>query len=203
MSESPSEATTEILQDASLADEERLQRLVPLVYDQLRAAAQAALNHERPDHTLQATALVHEAFLKLAGGRQLPWANRAHFYAAAAEAMRRILLDHARSRNRHKRGGPGQTRVDLEHLTLGGGENIPDFVILDDALRRLETEAPEMAAVVRLRYFAGLDIADTAAALGVSTPTVKRRWVWARAWLYRALGEDDDEGAMREDESDG
>jgi len=168
----------------------RAEELLPLVYTQLRAAAQANLDRERAGHTLQATALVHEAYLKLVGPRALPWRSRAHFYAAAAEAMRRILVDHARSRATLKRSDAGARRAALELTALPDPHSDDEnsgFLILDSALSRLEGVDPDAAAVVRLRYFAGLDIDSTAAALGVSSATVKRTWAFARAWLKDAI----------------
>jgi RNA polymerase sigma factor (TIGR02999 family) len=166
---------------------QRVECLLPLVYDQLRAVAQRALTAERPDHTLEATALVHEAYLKLVGEREIPWASRAHFYVAAAEAMRRVLLDHARARGRVKRGG------DRARLALSDVADLAtkpeEIVRFDEAFRRLEGESPEAAAIVRLRFFAGLSVEQTADALGVSTSTVDRRWAFARAWLYQALSD--------------
>lgn len=164
----------------------RAETLLPLVYDELRAAAQACLARERPGHVLQATALVHEAYLKLVGPRALPWRNRAHFYAAAAEAMRRILVDHARARAAAKRGGPEARRAALELASLPDPRSELEssgFLILDAALVRLESVDPDAAAVVRLRYFAGLDVEGTAAVLDQSPATVKRTWAFARAWL--------------------
>ncbi len=165
-------------------------RLLPLVFDQLRRAAQRQLADERPGHTLSATALVHEAYLKLAGPREVSWAGRGHFYAAAAEAMRRILVDHARARAAHFRGGPGirRTAVNLASLPDPSSElESAGFLILHDAITRLEGVDAKAAAVVRLRYFAGLSIDQTAAALGVSAPTVKRTWTFARGWLKEAI----------------
>jgi len=164
----------------------RVERLLPLVYGQLRAVAERALAAERPGHLLQATALVHEAYLKLVGEREVPWANRAHFYAAAADAMRHILLDHARAAHRVKRGGGRnvQSLTDVAALASGDSDQIVRF---DDAFRRLEAESPDAAAVVRLRFYSGLSVEHTAAALGVSTSSVDRRWAFARAWLYRRL----------------
>jgi len=176
--------------DAALSDAERAERLLPLVYEQLRAAAQRALRAERTGHTLQATALVHEAFLKLVGPREVPWQNRAHFYAAAAEAMRRILVDHARARAAERRGGPDARRaaIDLAGLPDPASEQqSAGFLILDEAIARFSAVDPEAAAVVRLRYFAGLSVDDTASALGVSAPTVKRAWTFARAWLKETI----------------
>ena len=164
--------------------------LLPLVYDQLRREAQRRMAGERPDHTLQATALVHEAYLRLVGDRRIPWQNRAHFYAAAAEAMRRILLDHAKARGRDKRGG-GRKRVPLSVADVAESWNFEETLSLDEALRRLVGRDPNIGRVVELRFFAGLSIDDTAEALGVSKATVKRRWEFGRTWLYRELTRDD------------
>ncbi len=187
MSEVSDSPTLSILLDETKDSAQRVECLLPFVYDQLRAVAQRALTAERPDHTLEATALVHEAYLKLVGEREIPWASRAHFYVAAAEAMRRILLDHARARGRVKRGG-GRARLTLSDVTDLATK--PDEIVrFDDAFRRLEGESPEAAAIVRLRFFAGLSVEQTAEALGVSTSTVDRRWAFARAWLYQAFRE--------------
>lgn len=186
MSAGPKPSQTEVPLDAATSAEQWL----PAVYAQLRAAAQRFLDGERQGHTLQATALVHEAFLRLAGPREVSWRNRAHFYAAAAEAMRRILVDHARARVAMRRGGGDSRRaaIALEGLPdLSSEEESAGFLILDDAIARLEQVDAQSAAVVRLRYFAGLDIEETAAALGVSAPTVKRAWTFARAWLRSSL----------------
>jgi RNA polymerase sigma factor (TIGR02999 family) len=172
------------------SEEQKVERLLPLVYDQLRAAAQQIMAAERTGHTLQATALVHEAYLKLAGPREIPWQNRAHFYAAAAEAMRRIVVDHARARVAGIRGGPEARRaaIQLDGLPdLSSVEESSGFLVLDEAIARFERADPQAATVVRLRYFAGLSVEQTAAALGVSEPTVKRAWAFARGWLHEAI----------------
>ena len=190
MTPEPNSPTLAILLDDQQDPARRAEKLLPLVYDQLRAAAQECLRRERPGHTLQATALVHEAFLKLVGPRDLPWQNRAHFYAAAAEAMRRILVDHARARAAQSRGGPEARRAALDLSTLpdpSSERESAGFLILDEAVSRLESVDPEAASVVRLRYFAGLDVEETAAALGVSIATVKRVWAFARGWLKEAI----------------
>ena len=149
------------------------------------------MNDERGEHTLQATALVHEAYLRLIGDAPVPWANRAHFFAAAAEAMRRILVEHARARQRVKRGGgPATTprRPPNGVLDLADESADPDEILmLDEAIRRLEQEDPEAARVVRLRFFAGLSVDETAEALGVSPSSVDREWAYARARLHRLL----------------
>lgn len=188
--EHPSDSATILLFAAAEGDRAAAARLLPLVYDQLRKAAQAQLASERAGHTLSATALVHEAFLKLAGTRDIPWAGRAHFYSAAAEAMRRILIDHARAR--HGRT-PENREARLRALFITGLESVGldsdagGLLALDDALGRLESEDQQAAAVVRLRFYAGLDIEQTASALGVSARTVKRDWQFARGWLRQEL----------------
>jgi RNA polymerase sigma factor (TIGR02999 family) len=184
---------TLLMNAAAGGDRLAADRLLPLVYDQLRRAAQKNLATERAGHTLTATALVHEAYLKLVGPREVPWASQAHFYAAAAEAMRRVLLDHAKSRSREKRGGvdgkPAR-RVDFASVAdLAIAEDADEIVSFDAALRRLEQESPDAARVVQLRFFAGLTVEQTAAAMNVSDRTVNRLWLFARAWLHRAITE--------------
>ena len=186
-----SEQTLSILLDDVQSDTERVARLLPLVYDQLRAVAERALASERPDHTLQATALVHEAYMRLIGDRDVHWSGKAHFYVAAAEAMRRILLDHARRRGRLKRGG-GRARFDLQGVAdLAAGDDA-EILGFDELFRRLECEHAEAAAVVRLRFYAGLTIEQTAQALGLSSNTIDRRWALARAWLFRETRDGDE-----------
>ena len=165
-----------------------LDRLLPLVYGELRALARAHLRSERSDHTLQATALVNEAYIRLLGGQDPPWNDRAHFFRAAAEAMRRILIEHARKRGRIKRGGD-HVRVRISSIHLGVEQDPDEILALDEALRRLEEQDPRTADVVRLRFFAGLSVEETAKALEVSERTVKREWSFARAWLFNALRE--------------
>lgn len=182
---------TVLMNAAANGDKGAADQLLPLVYDQLRKAAQVGLATERSGHTLSATALVHEAYLKLVGPREVPWAGRGHFYAAAAEAMRRVLLDHAKARGRHKRGGDGQNppgRADFASvIELAAAEDPEQIVSFDAALCRLEEESAEAGLVVRLRFFAGLSVEQTALAMGVSERTVNRAWTFARAWLHRAL----------------
>ena len=157
------------------------------VYDELRSRAAALLARERPGHTLSATALVHEAYLKLIDQKAAKWQDHAHFCAVAAGAMRRILVDHARSRNRVKRGG-GQ-RISLDTQLVVAFEQSVDLLPLDEALVRLESINADAARVVELRYFAGMTIDETALVMGVSNSTVEREWRYARAWLYRTLEE--------------
>lgn len=181
---------TRLLRDCQAGNTQASEELLPLVYDQLRRAAQVRMGGERASHTLQATALVHEAYMRLVGSQELEWANRAHFYFACAEAMRRILIEHARSRARLKRGGDGQRppqRIPLEELDLGDQQDSSRILMLDEALRRLESEDPKAANVVRLRYFAGLSVDQTAAAMGLSASTVDREWAYARARLHRLM----------------
>lgn len=171
---------------AAQGDRAAADGLLPLVYEQLRKAAQVEMAAERKDHTLSATALVHEAYLKLVGPREVAWANRRHFYAAAAEAMRQILLDHARARGREKRGG-SRRRVPLSVADVAESWNFEETVSLNDALRRLESRDGGIFEVIRLRFYAGLSIEQTAEALDISPATAKRRWEFGRTWLYREL----------------
>jgi RNA polymerase sigma factor (TIGR02999 family) len=159
-------------------------QLLPLVYGELRRLAAAKLGGERPGHTLQPTALVHEAYLRLVGaGTEPAWENRRHFFAAAAEAMRRILIDHARRKKRAKRGG-GQRPVGLESLDIPAAAPAEDLLALDEALQCLAREAPQKAELVTLRFFAGLSVEEAACCLGISRATADRYWAYARAWLY-------------------
>ena len=193
----PIDATV-LMNAAAGGDRSAADQLLPLVYEQLRQAAQKNLASERTGHTLTATAIVHEAYLRLVGPREVPWAGQAHFYAAAAEAMRRVLLDHAKSRGREKRGGvdgrPAR-RVDFASVSdLASVEDSDEIVSFDAALRRLEGESPDAARVVQLRFFAGLSVEQTAQAMAVSDRTVNRLWLFARAWLHRAIAESESKG---------
>lgn len=181
---------TRILGEIRAGHEHAASELLPLVYAQLRAMAQKNMNQERASHTLEATALVHEAYLRLVGNEDLGWDSRAHFFTAAAEAMRRILIEHARAKKRVKRGGEHK-RVPLTGLDLAAENDAEEILAVDEAFRRLETEDPEAAQVVRLRYFAGLSVAETASALGMSERSVARQWAYARAWLAGELGGND------------
>jgi RNA polymerase sigma factor (TIGR02999 family) len=180
---------TAILEEADgLSHEEVLRRLAPIVYDELRQLASIHLKKEHPGHTLQPTALVNEAYLRLVGTSQPPWRTRGAFFGAAAQAMHRILIDHARRRRRQKRGG-GAVPVSLSRADPISWDEPERILALDDALRRLVEVDARSAEVVKLRYFGGLSIAQAAEALGVSERTVKREWSFARAWLRRELGE--------------
>jgi RNA polymerase sigma factor (TIGR02999 family) len=164
-------------------DGDVLGELLPLVYDELRRLAANYLRRERPGHTLQPTALVHEAYLRMVDQSQVHWQNRAHFLGVAAQMMRRILVDHARGQKAEKRGGEMQ-KLSLDENIDVSGERAADLVALDEALQRLAEFDPQKARVVELRFFGGLSVEETAEVLGVSAPTVKRQWRMAKAWLY-------------------
>jgi RNA polymerase sigma factor (TIGR02999 family) len=176
------------LLDAAAAGEPRAAaELLPLVYAELRKLAAARLAGEKPGQTLQPTALVHEAYVRLVGGEQpQDWNGRGHFFAAAAEAMRRILVDHARQRKSAKRGGDRE-RLDLDAIDVAIADWPEDLVALDEALDRLAAVDPKAARLVHLRFFAGLPIPEVAAVLGVSPRTADRLWAYARAWLHQAV----------------
>jgi len=176
---------TRLLKEVRGSDEAK-RDLLPLVYEELRALARRRMADERPDHTLQATALVHEAYLKLVGDRNLAWEKRSHFFIAASEAMRRILVDHARKRLSLKRG-EGKPRASLTGLDLAENAEPDALLAVDEALERLQAEDPRAANVVRLRFYGGLDFQETAAAMGVSERTVHREWAFARARLFQIL----------------
>jgi RNA polymerase sigma factor (TIGR02999 family) len=183
---------TYILSAIEAGDPQAAEQLLPLVYDELRRLAAQRLAGEGPGHTLQPTALVHEAYLKLVGPEpQRPWNGRVHFFAAAAEAMRRILIDHARRKHRARRGG-GRKRVELRDIDRAVEEGGDDLLALDEALSRLAAASPRKAELVRLRYFAGLTLEQAAELLGISRATADRHWAFARAWLYDAMTEGDD-----------
>jgi RNA polymerase sigma factor (TIGR02999 family) len=179
---------TQILSRIEAGDPSAAEQLLPLVYDELRKLAAQKLINERPGQTLQATALVHEAYLRLVDGNQVQhWNSRGHFFGAAAEAMRRILVNRARDKGRVKRGGQLQ-RVDLEKIELATDAPNDDLLAIDESIELLAAENPECATVVKLRFFAGLSVDETATALGISASTAKRHWAYARAWLFDALG---------------
>jgi RNA polymerase sigma factor (TIGR02999 family) len=178
---------TRLLRDLSDGSREALDKLLPLVYEELRRLAHSYLTHERPDHTLQTTALVHEAYLKLIDQHSVNWENRAQFFAISAQAMRRILIDSARRHTSIKRGSGG-TKISLDEAAPVSGKTANESLLaLDMALQELEKVDAEQSRIVELRYFGGLTIEETAEVLKTSPATVKREWTMARAWLYQAL----------------
>jgi RNA polymerase sigma factor (TIGR02999 family) len=164
-----------------------IDRLMPILYDELRRIARRQMRRERSDHTLDTTSLVHEAYVKLVGLDRMSWQNRAHFLAVAAQAMRRVLVDYAVRRRAQKRGGV-QRKVPLEDVPAGAAQPVETLVALDSALRRLETVDARLSRVVECRYFGGMSVEEAAEALHVSPATIKRDWSLARAWLNRELG---------------
>jgi RNA polymerase sigma factor (TIGR02999 family) len=178
---------TEILQEVRQGDQDAPARLMPLVYDELRRLADHYLRQERPDHTLQPTALVHEAYLKLIDQTRVDWQNRAHFFGVAAQLMRRILVDHARRHRASKRGG-FQQKMTLDEAVDYSQSRDVDLVALDDALNSLSQLHTRQSQIVELRFFGGLSIEETAEALNVSPATVKVDWSMAKAWLRREIG---------------
>jgi RNA polymerase sigma factor (TIGR02999 family) len=181
---------TIMLKEVGRGSRVAVDRLLPLVYDELRRLAQSRLQLERPDHTLQATALVHEAYLKLIDQTRVEWQDRAHFFAVAAQAIRRILVDYARRRGRVKRGG-GQVKLSLDEaptlLMAADDQPAADLLALDRSLTRFAAEHPEKAKVVELRFFGGLSGEETAKVLGITSRSVRRYWSFAQAWLYRDM----------------
>jgi RNA polymerase sigma factor (TIGR02999 family) len=181
---------TQILSRIEAGDPSATDELLPLVYEELRRLAAQRLAQEKPGQTLEATALVHEAYVRLVDGHQAQhWNSRGHFFAAAAKAMRRILINRARDRNRLKRGG-NMRRLDLDQVEFALSTPDDDLLALDEALARLAGENEPCANLVKLRFFAGLSLKDAAAALGISSSTADRYWAYARAWLYEALRAD-------------
>ncbi len=174
---------TRILNAIEGGDAGAIDALLPAVYDELRLMAAQKLARERPGNTLQATALVHEAYLRLVGSEGQPWQSRTYFFGAAAEAMRRILIDNARRKHRLKRGGD-RVRMELQEDDLASDGCSDDLIALDEALTELAQTDPAKAELVKLRYFAGLTIEQAAEVLGISSATAKRQWTYARAWLY-------------------
>ena len=180
---------TRIIEQIQLGDASGSERLLDEVYRELRRLAAEMLAGERSGQTLQATALVHEAYLRLVGSESLPqWSGRGHFFGAAAEAMRRILIDNARRKQRLKHGG-GQQRVDLDSQCVVGDQPSVDLLALDGALEKLAASDPAKAQVVKLRFFAGLTMPEVAAALEISLATAERHWSFARSWLYAELSD--------------
>ena len=177
---------TRILNAIDKGDAKAANELLPLVYEELRRLAAHKMSQEPPGQTLEATALVHEAYIRLVGSNSHGWNSRTHFFSAAAEAMRKILIDNARRKQRLKRGG-GQNRVDLENAEIAAAEPSTDILALDEALSKLAKKDPVKAELVKLRYFGGLTIEQAAGMLGISITTAKRHWTYARAWLFREL----------------
>jgi RNA polymerase sigma factor (TIGR02999 family) len=179
---------TRILSDIEQGDPSAAERLLPLVYDELRKLAAAKLAQEKPDQTLQATALVHEAYLRLVGVEQAQrWDSARHFFAAAAEAMRRILIEGARHKRAEKHGGQ-RRRLNLDDIEVVDESRSTDLLALDEALSKLATEDPVKAQLVTLRYFSGLSVQEAASVLGISRATADRYWSYARTWLFCELG---------------
>ncbi len=178
---------TQLLLDWSNGDQNALDKLVPLVYDELRRLARHYMQRETPGHTLQTTALVNEAYLRLVD-QTVPWQNRAHFFAIAAQMMRRILIDHARSHARQKRGG-GTVQVSLDEAAIMPQEQAAELIALDEALQRLTEIDPRRGRVVELRFYGGLSIEETANVLKISPNTVMRDWNLAKAWLFKEINE--------------
>jgi len=185
--EPPQDEVTRLIQAASASDRAAADRLLGLVYDQLRKIAQQRMADERAAHTLQATALVHEAYLRLVGTSDVSWQGRGHFFAAAAEAMRRILIERARRRAGPKQGGAHQ-RVDLPEEQFADSEDPLKLVAISEALERLAQEDPQKAELVKMRYFAGLSLAEAAEAMGISRATAERFWAYSRLRLFEWLG---------------
>jgi RNA polymerase sigma factor (TIGR02999 family) len=183
------DSMTRLLDEVAQGREGALSELFPLVYAELRSIAGKHMAAERPDHTLEPTALVHEAYVRLVGGSNVQWQNRAQFFYTAAEAMRRILIEHARGKGRIKRGqGRKRDLQQLEGLAdLAENSDLDEILAVDDAVRRLETQNPEVGSVVRLRFYAGLSFEETASTTGLSPRQVYRHWAYARAWLFREL----------------
>ncbi|MCB9854713.1 MAG: sigma-70 family RNA polymerase sigma factor [Phycisphaerales bacterium] len=180
------DTVTTLMHAAAIGDSDAANQLFPIVYDQLLSLARSHMRNEGVGHTLQATALVHEAYLRIIGSEALSWSTRAEFFRASANAMRRILIDYARRRGRVKRGGE-RKREPLDAVDLATACDPADVVALDSAVTRLAEIDSRAADVVQLRFYAGLSVSETAAALGMSERTVKREWAFARAWLYQVL----------------
>jgi RNA polymerase sigma factor (TIGR02999 family) len=183
------ENITELLASYGRGDKESLDQLMPIVYEELRRQAARYLRREQAGHTLQTTALIHEAYVRLVDQRNMQWQNRAHFFGIAAQMMRRILVDHARSKKRTKRGG-SEVRVSLDEATVAVKGQDLDVVALDEALQRLAEIDEQQSRVVELRFFSGLSVEETAEVMGISKSTVKRDWSMAKAWLHRELSGD-------------
>jgi len=182
-----SKDVTHLLEELRGGNEDAVARLVPLLYSELRRMAASYLSRERRDHTLQPTAVVHEAYLRLVDQKNVHWQNRQHFFGVAAQAMRRVLVDHARSHQSLKRGG-AQGKVPLESAMVCATDRSVELVAIDEALSRLAAFDPQQARIIELRFFGGLTVEETAQVLGISPATVKRDWNVAKAWLTREIG---------------
>lgn len=185
---SENQDVTLLLSALTRGDEDAASKLIPVVYDELRRLAGSYMRRERVDHTLQATALVHEAYMKLVEQRSVNWQSRAHFFGVAAQLMRRILIDHARGHSRQKRGGE-QQKVSLDEALIFSEQQAAELLAVDDSLNQLAKIDPRQAKVVEMRFFGGLSVEEAAEVLGVSPKTVKRDWSVAKAWLYADLKE--------------
>lgn len=187
---SASKEVTLLLKEINDGDPNAPEQLLPLVYDELRKLAHSYLQNERPDHTLQATALVHEAYIRLVDWENVSWQNRAHFFAVAAQVMRKILVDYARQRKAQKRDASGQ-KLGLDDAVSFSSQREIDLIALDDALESLAGFDRTQAKIVELRFFGGLTIEETAHALNISPATVKREWTVAKAWLYKRIKDEE------------
>jgi RNA polymerase sigma-70 factor, ECF subfamily len=194
MKPAPSSDVTGLLRRWQQGDQDAVEELLPLIYGELRRIARRHLRGERDGHTLEATALVHEVYLRLSGGSEPRWNDRVHFYAVAAQMMRRVLVDHARSRGAAKRGG-SVVKVSLDEARDPAVESGPDVVALDDALKSLEALDPRKSRIIELRFFGGLTLEETAAVVGLSVPTVVKETRLARAWLHGQIAAGSPPGA--------
>jgi RNA polymerase sigma-70 factor, ECF subfamily len=194
MDDGPGEIT-QLLRAVRAGNGEVADRLASLVYRELRRVAARYMAREKPGHTLQPTALVHEIYMRLLDKRDLDWQDRTHFFAVAAREMRRVLVDLSRIRHAKKRGGAEARRIDLEEAVVYSEENIADLLVLNDALDRLAAIDPRQREIIDLRFFGGLTIDEVAETLGLSSRTVKREWNFAKAWLYEQLGGDVEHGS--------
>jgi RNA polymerase sigma-70 factor, ECF subfamily len=194
MPEASPDQITQLLIDWSKGDKSALDKLVPVVYEELRRLARHFMSGENPGHTLQTTALVNEAYLRLADQRRVSWQNRAHFFAISGKLMRRILLDHARRHARKKRGGDAR-KVQLDEVAVISQQRSSELIALDDALRSLEVIDPRRAQVVELRYFGGLSVEETSEVLKVAPNTVVRDWNLAKVWLYQEMTKEHGSGS--------
>ena len=186
-----SQPVTELLARWSKGDASARETLVPLVYDELRKIARRCLSGQRSGHTLEPTALVHEAYLRLAGRDSIPWQDRAHFFAVAAQMMRQILVDHARKRSAAKRGAGITINLSLDEIPVASQQPNLDVLALDDALTRLASFDPRQSQIVELRFFGGLTVPEISSAMGISVATVQREWALAKVWLHRELSRAD------------